>query len=284
MTTPDQTSNGQILAPISQLFSDSFALYKERFLTLTILFSIPYLFFGSGVLLVASGVALGVFIIILSFLLFTPASISVISALFRRTGVAQSLRVGFSLFFPALWVSILIFFILIGGYTMLIVPGILMSLWFLFSSFALVIEGKRGLNALLRSREYVRGHLGAICVRFFIIFFISFAAHLAIYWLSGLQITTEMIMTTVTMITGVPLSTGIYMVINTIIAIFIGPFTIVYLYKIYQNLTALKPELALVASQPAHDREVFTTISFIAGLVVLWLLIDFVIGFGEAFH
>ncbi len=273
-----------MLAPISQLFSDSFALYKERFLTLTILFSIPYLFFRLGVLLFDDGMAWGYFVSILSLLLFTLASVGVISALFKGTGVAQSLRAGFSLFFPALWVSILVFFILIGGYTMLIVPGILMSLWFLFSSLALVIEGKRGMNALLRSREYVRGHLGAICVRFFIIFFISFAAHLAIYWLSGLQITTAMIMTTITMITGVTLFAGVYMVINTIIAIFMGPFTMVYLYKIYQNLTALKPEPALVASQPAHDGKVFITISFIAGLVVLWLLIDLVIGFGEAFH
>lgn len=241
--TSHQTGNSQKLAPIGQLFSDSFALYKEHFWTLIVLIAIPYFVFGSGWLLVAGGMVWGLVLYILGLLLFLPAGMGVICALFKGTEVAQSLRAGFSLFFPALWMSILMFLVVIGGYVMLIVPGILMSLWFSLSSFALVIEGKRGLNALLQSREYVRGYWWSIFVRFLL-----------------LSIPLMLLYGALSVLLGKPTAGVVYMVVS----IFISPFASVYLYKIYQNLAALKPTLA--ASQPASGRGFLIT-SGVIGLL-----------------
>ncbi len=239
---PGQAENSQKLVPIGQLFADSFVLYRERFLILIALTIIPCLLLGLGQLLTASGMRLGLIPGIIGILLFIPAGMGIILTLSKGTGIAQSLRVGFTLFFPALWMLILVSFVMIGGYVMLIVPGILMSLWFSLSSFALVIEGKRGLNALLQSREYVRGHWWATLVRFLALYIPMVFIYLA-YSLFGQMIG---------------------MVIYLIATVFIGPFVSVYLYRIYQNLTVLKPTLAV--SQPTSGRGFLIT-SGIIGLI-----------------
>ena len=246
----NQIGNNQELASIGQLFSDSFALYKEHFLTLIVLIGIPYLLLGFGQIMGGMAQSLAY---ILSLLLLFPASTGVIYALSKGDGIMQSFRAGFSLLFSVLWVAILIFFVMTGGFVMLIVPGVIMSIWFSFSPFVLVIEGKRGLNALLQSREYVRGYWWDICVRLLLLYICTIPIYLLRVLLSVVFIT-------------MPGEITLLIIINTIITLLINTFSAVYLYKIYQNLTTLKP--ALAARQPTSGRR-FPIASGIVGLLVL---------------
>jgi hypothetical protein len=55
-------------------------------------------------------------------------------------------------------VSILLTTILMLGFSFFIIPGIIFSVWFAFSLFVLFDENKKGISALLISREYTRGY------------------------------------------------------------------------------------------------------------------------------
>ena len=73
-------------------------------------------------------------------------------------------------------------FLLGGAYALFIIPGIIFQVWFSLSVIVLIAEGRSGTEALLASREYVRGHDWAVFSRIgFLVFFallISSAADL----------------------------------------------------------------------------------------------------------
>lgn len=69
----------------------------------------------------------------------------------------EILRKGWRRFFSYSWVTILLTVIVMGGYFLLIIPGIMLGVWFLFAMFALAVEDTRGLDALLRSKQLVKG-------------------------------------------------------------------------------------------------------------------------------
>ena len=47
-----------------------------------------------------------------------------------------------------------------GGFVFFIVPGVIFSIWLSFSVLILIVENEKGTNALVRSKEYVKGRWG----------------------------------------------------------------------------------------------------------------------------
>ncbi len=64
-----------------------------------------------------------------------------------------------------LWIYILTVLTVYGGLLLLIIPGIVVSFLIYFSQYAFAAEGVTGINALLRSRDLVRGHAWAVVGR-----------------------------------------------------------------------------------------------------------------------
>jgi hypothetical protein len=56
------------------------------------------------------------------------------------------------------WISILTMAIVIGGFVLLIIPGIIVAVYISLSQIVLAAEGKKGMAALMRSRELVSGN------------------------------------------------------------------------------------------------------------------------------
>jgi hypothetical protein len=85
--------------------------------------------------------------------------IAMIKAVASPEGLtAQSAyRFAFDNFLPYLWVAILMGVIVTIGFVLLIVPGIIFCVWFAFSYFVLLFEGKKGMDALQASKAYVKG-------------------------------------------------------------------------------------------------------------------------------
>jgi hypothetical protein len=73
-------------------------------------------------------------------------------------GVEQSYRFGFHRFWSVLLVSVLVGLAIIGGLILFIIPGIYIGVRLAVSIEALVIEGRRGTQAMGRSWELVGGH------------------------------------------------------------------------------------------------------------------------------
>jgi hypothetical protein len=75
----------------------------------------------------------------------------------RRPTVASTLSAGFEVFAPLLGVLLLVYLFMVLGFIALIIPGIYLYVALVVAPQAAVVERRRGLDAIRRSRELVRG-------------------------------------------------------------------------------------------------------------------------------
>lgn len=85
-----------------------------------------------------------------------------------------------------IWVSILVALIVIGGTLLLIVPGVIFSIWYAFAFYAVIFENKTGGGALQASKNMVAGRWWEIVWRiagpaFFFSLLVLFAQWI-LYW------------------------------------------------------------------------------------------------------
>jgi hypothetical protein len=68
---------------------------------------------------------------------------------------------------PLLVVAVLQLLIITGGFLLLLVPGILFMVWYGFAQFGVILENKRGLEALAWSKQIVEGHFWRVFWKLF---------------------------------------------------------------------------------------------------------------------
>lgn len=73
-----------------------------------------------------------------------------------------------ALIWPFAWVTLLQGLTTVGGFLLFILPGFVFLVWFAFAQQALLIDGKRGLDALAQSREMCRGRFFDVAWRLFL--------------------------------------------------------------------------------------------------------------------
>jgi len=153
--------------PMMVLLRGSLALYKTHASLLAgyaAWLLLPY----AGLILVQSTgneqwlmVAVGIFIVIELCLwiwihiLLTFAVDGIVSAQKREISqLHESVR---SVIWPVVLVSFLQMLVVLGGTLLLIVPGVIFSVWYYFAPLSAMLDGKRGTEALSFSRELSRG-------------------------------------------------------------------------------------------------------------------------------
>ncbi len=87
--------------------------------------------------------------------------------------VGKALSKGLKKFFPFLGTAILTGLTTVAGYALMIIPGLLFSVWFSLTMPVLLFEGQAGTKAMARSREYVRGRFWAVVWRLIVIGFFA---------------------------------------------------------------------------------------------------------------
>lgn len=75
----------------------------------------------------------------------------------EKISFVESYKKSWKLVHSYMWINSLILLVTLGGWVLLIIPGIIFSVWLLFSQAVLIDENKKGMSAVLTSREYVRG-------------------------------------------------------------------------------------------------------------------------------
>jgi hypothetical protein len=65
-----------------------------------------------------------------------------------------------------IWLIMLSSLVVLGGFLLFIIPGIIISLWVMFAVFVFVVEKEKGMNSLLRSYSYTKGRWAAIFLKF----------------------------------------------------------------------------------------------------------------------
>ncbi len=74
-------------------------------------------------------------------------------------------RLSWQVIIPVLLVALISTLAVLGGFLLLIIPGIIFSIWFVFAQTAVVLDNKRGVEALSYSRSLVTGRFWSMVRR-----------------------------------------------------------------------------------------------------------------------
>lgn len=130
---------GMVFILLASLLFSLFGLEREAMITLVALLLVPLLFIG-----------------ILLFIFWGQAAL-IVALIKGPAPFLNYYRESARKLIQYWWVSVLVGFITLGGLFLFIVPGIIFAIWFLFAAILVITENEKGFNALLKSREYVRG-------------------------------------------------------------------------------------------------------------------------------
>lgn len=109
------------------------------------------------------------------------------------------------------------------GFILLIIPGIIIGVWFSFTYFVVIVENKKYGEALKASKNYVKGYWWAVFGRIFLMGIVIAIA-------SGI----------LGMIAHLILGLAIGMILQNAIGFVLIPFAILYEYNLYKNIRAIK--------------------------------------------
>ncbi|MBI4193424.1 MAG: hypothetical protein HY536_02235 [Candidatus Colwellbacteria bacterium] len=141
----------------------------------------------------------------------------------QKMGMGQALRAAWPNVPSFLWINVLMLWVVLGGLALFLIPGILFSVWFLFSIFAFVLENARGMRALYVSKAYVQGRWWGVVGRLLCI--VGLAA------LGGL-------------IASVPATFGgvpfVGEIANVVFGILLMPLFAAYVFALYESARAVR--------------------------------------------
>ena len=128
---------------------------------------------------------------------------------------------------PYIVLSVLTAILIILWLLLLIIPGIIFSVYYSFAVYAFFFEDKRGMDAIKRSKELVKGYWWAVFGR--VIFFAL------IIWVFSLIISIPLLLSQENSI-----FYSLWDVLVQIINALIGPITLLFSYQIYKDLVKIK--------------------------------------------
>lgn len=256
------------LRSVGALFGDTWKLYKTRWQVLVEIVLLPTLVIALGYVLLGIGAGLGHWLMVLGglivfvgYIVFVFSTLSVIYSIHNTTGVDASYQATIKWFWPFVWVVILEALAVMGGFVMLIIPGIWLSFALTLFSYAFVVERRRGIDALRQSKDYIKGYWWAVAGRVILLGLLFLAASIII------EIPALIIA-----------GTAGRVFVTLVLTLFFVPYSMIYHYLIFQNLRERKPELA-DAPMPAGEQKGtgFIKAAAIVGLVVLVLLLCMIV-------
>jgi len=225
------------LIKIADLFADSWLMFKRRVLTMLGTYLLGMLLVGVCAFIASSGARMltrllgeGPVVVLLlalvASILFTLAVAWLNAALIATvveedSGVREALNLGLQKTVPFFWVFSLLSFIIGGGFMAFVVPGIIFIILFSFSQFIVIAESDRGMEALLKSREYVRGKGWEVFCRIFVL---------------GVGVVL------------ISLVLSLIPLLGPLLAMLLWPFCIIYQYQLYTNLREFKGNVSFSCS------------------------------------
>jgi hypothetical protein len=147
----------------------------------------------------------------------------------RVVRVREALAWGWYKIGSYFWISALTGIIVLFGFILLIIPGIIFAVWYSLSAYVLVSEERRGIDALNRSKEIIRGFWWKVFWRFVVLGLFIFLITLPIGMLTSLGTFLENV-----------LIKDIANSVNIILGLFTTPLTVIFGYLIYDNLCKIK--------------------------------------------
>ena len=229
------------LKGVLSLFKESLRFYSSNFKFILgvlgfplglflLLFNISYI---SNFTSLKYSFALTVFKFLLgifSSLLLLTSSLALIQSFEEEISVRDAYKRGWRLLPAYLWLLIILTLIEMGGFVLGFIPGVIFHIWFFLAVFVFVFENLRGFQALLRSKQMVRGKFWAIFLRLLILGIILEVIPMGLRFPATSKIDY------------IPLSHFVDTIINVFLQIFLLPISLFYIYQIYKDLKEIKVE------------------------------------------
>lgn len=248
------------LTEIGGLFRNSWEIYKKRIGLLISLYLFS-LFAFLAVILLFGGVGL-VLSLIFSSIKGPLIAIMVLTGITAGTvvicwglaavvfavadeglGFKDSLVHGWQRVSAFIWFFSISGFIITGGFLLFIIPGIIFLVWFAFGQFILANNNERGMNALLKSKAYVKDHWFDVFLRLFVVWIVSAFI-------------------------------GIIPFIGPFLAIAFMPFMMIFVNLIYEDLKTMKGDIAYSSSSGEKFKWIGAgTLGYIVLPVIIILII-----------
>lgn len=220
------------------LLKETLGIYKKRFTILVKLVLVPIIIFSvASVMLLnslQSSISASVFItFVLVSIVGTIYSIVITGATIKMSNLQENLTTAeyfrLSLKMTPALLLVLLFsgLAVLGGFLLLLIPGLIFGVWFSLSAYSLIHENLRGRAALLRSKELAKGYWWAIFGRilFYQLFLFVVLAGIGVF-------------SAITLLGGMDVMTIQYIV--SVVSTLVFPLSIFYPYLIYENLTSIK--------------------------------------------
>lgn len=167
----------------------------------------------------------------------------------KKTGSRLAFKNARQYAVPFVLTSLLSMVLVIGGIFLFVIPGILLSIWFSYSIYAVVCEDKKGLLALHSSREYFRGKFWKIIGR-------EIAVRLP-------EIILSMFIASMVTQHVLPGSVqGLYQLLSLLAA----PFYMIYSYLLY---TKVRAATGSVATVPGGNKKVYFGIPLVGYAIII---------------
>lgn len=247
-----------------QLLQETWSVYKSKLLVSMEVLLVP-------VLLIALSTAIGLsFItplvtIIATLIMFLAQGALIILLVNRGTElkIGEVYRQAWTKYWSLLWIAILTAFIVIGGFFLLVVPGIIFTIWFLFPVVILMVEGEKGMSALMKSREYARGYFWPLFGRYLVVILVAMIFYIVAGSILGLIFGASTL--------------GGFLV--NLLSLLIMPFIVGYNILLYEDLKSVKDQATLAPKPKAK-----TTYLLIGavGWVLLVVVVTVVFAFSMA--
>jgi len=270
----------QSLVGIRALLQNSWQVYKKEFrVFLGVLVPAFVVAIGAGLVGYLQSPIIGVLFNLIGLIVSLWVGLSLLYVMKDREvgiGAREALQKGWRRLLSYLWIIVLVSFITTGGFFLLIIPGIILSIWFSSAVYVFVAEDKRGMTALLRSKHLVSGYwwgvfwrsilLGLVGFLFILPFIIlEFAFGAGIGFLSGFE-GEEQIGGNIKAVIRIPFG---------FVQWLFSAFAVAYAYLLYENLRDLKA--STLFEEPTRGKKIkyllFGVFGIIGLLIVFALLV-----------
>ncbi len=240
------SGNNESLIGIGELFSRTWDVFKRRWLTLLVIFILGFILTFAAIGLPIAGAAwldmpgISAVGIVTGFIVvFWYMAAFVFAVTNEQLGVFAAFGASWRRILSFTWLATVFGFIVMGGFMLLIIPGIIFGVWFYFSMFILAAEDERGMAAMLKSKAYIEGYWWAVFLRLFLLFFLVPL---------GLNLAISLLVWFISELTGDPIITMVIMVILAIPVLLFTLFSMLATYLIYDDLRTIKKNIAFKAT------------------------------------
>ncbi len=258
------------LKKAGDIIREAFELYQKQYhtlLSISAFIIIPSLlvsvFFQKGILLSVAGTFGLLFTIlcgsILGVLFIVISSWGQIALIYSAKESSLTVSGAFALAWEKLlsywWIMFLIGFLVLGGIMLFIIPGFLFAIWFSMAYFVLAMEDEKGMNALLKSREYIKGRAWSVFWRYLVLSFCTLLFGIPVSILFG----------------GFPEPWG-GIITQNVFSFLVVPFNVMYMFLLYRSLVETKGEFSFVPKQ--KTKRIFIALGWFGILLPIILIVS----------